>query len=86
MKQGLVSQYPKGMSGRLVHELEYYSDGAFGDAPHANIIIRYYKKMDRLARYKLANSSNFTVSVFVSCPFPTSAHQSFKGECNLTYL
>ena len=50
------------MSGRLVHELEYhYSDGAFGDKPDANITIRYYRKMDRFANYKLANNSNFTV-------------------------
>ena len=39
---------PLGMSGRLVHELEYhYSDGAFGDGPDANITIRYLnQKMD----------------------------------------
>ena len=50
------------MSGRLVHELEYhYSDGAFGDEPDANITIRYYRKMDRFAKYKLSNNSNFTV-------------------------
>ena len=53
-----------GMSGRLIHELEYhYSDGAFGDGPHANITIRYYQKLDRFAKYKLANDSNFTVKI-----------------------
>ena len=51
-----------GMSGRLVHELEYhYSGGTFGEGPHANITIRYYQKMDRFAEYKLANNSNFAV-------------------------
>ena len=52
------------MNGRLVHvhELEYhYSDGAFGDGLDSNIMIHYYRKMDRLAKYKLANNSNFTV-------------------------
>ena len=50
------------MSGRLVYELDYhYSDGAFGDGPDANITIRYYLKMDQLAKYKIANNSNFTV-------------------------
>ena len=50
------------MSGRLEYELEYhYSDGAFGDGPDANITIRYYRKMAQLAKYKLANNSNFTV-------------------------
>ena len=50
------------MSGRLVYELGYhYSDGAFGDEPDANITIRYYRKMDLLAKDKLANNSNFTV-------------------------
>ena len=50
------------MSGRLIHELEYhYSDGAFGGRPGAIITIRYYRKMDRFAKYKLANNSNFTV-------------------------
>ena len=38
MKQG-----SKGISGRLVHGLEYhYSDGAFGDGSHTNITILYY--------------------------------------------
>ena len=33
--------YILGMSGSLVHKLEYhYSDGAFGDGSHANITIR----------------------------------------------
>ena len=51
-----------GMNGRLVHELEYhYSGGAFGNGPDTNITIRYYRKMDQLAKYKLANNSNFTV-------------------------
>ena len=60
MQQGLVSII--GMSGRLVHELEYhYTDGAFGDGSQANITIRYYGKMERLARYRFANISNFTV-------------------------
>ena len=59
MVQSTVSS---GMSGRLVHELEYhYSDDAFGDWPDANITIRYYQKMNRFAKYKLANNSNFTV-------------------------
>ena len=50
------------MSGRLVHELEYhYSDGTFGEGPDANITIRYYRKMDRFAKLKLANNSSFTV-------------------------
>ena len=50
------------MSGRLVQELEYhFSDGAFVDGPDANNMIRYYQKMDQLAKYKLANNSNFTV-------------------------
>ena len=49
------------------HELEYhFSDGAFGDGPDANITIHYYRKMDRLAKYKLANNSNFTVYVYSS--------------------
>ena len=57
-----VYSVSSGMSGRSVYELEYhYSDGAFGDGPDANITIRYYRKMDRLAKYKLANISNFTV-------------------------
>ena len=52
------------MSGRLVYELEYHysnSDGALGDGPDANITIRYYRKIDQLAKYKLAYNSNFTV-------------------------
>ena len=50
------------MSDRLVYELAYhYSDGAFGDGPDANITIRYYWKRERLAKYKLANNSKFTV-------------------------
>ena len=39
--------YILGMSGRLVHKLEYhYSDGAFGEGSHVKITIRYYGKMD----------------------------------------
>ena len=43
------------MSGRLLHELEYHysnSDGrgALIDGPDDNTTIRYYRKMDRLAK------------------------------------
>ena len=45
------------MSGWLVHELEYhYSDVAFGDGPDTNITIRYNRKIDWFAKYKLANN------------------------------
>ena len=54
------------MSGRLVQELEYhYSDGAFGDGPHANITIHYYRKKYQFARYRHANISNFTVYISI---------------------
>ena len=51
---------------KLVHELEYhYSDGAFGvKGTDANITISYYRKMDRFAKYKLANNSNYTVITY----------------------
>ena len=69
------------MSGRLVHELEYhYSDCAFGDGPDANITIRYYRKMDRFAKYKLANNSNFTV-----CQI-TMVDQNFLRSSNMNNL
>ena len=57
------------MSGRLLHELEYhYSDGAFSDGPDANITIHYYRKMNRFAKYKLANNSIFTVYKYLTLP------------------
>ena len=66
------------MSGKLAHELEYhYSDDPFGDGPDANITICYYQKMDQFAKYKLANNSNFTVSILVS---------SWERECYIVYV
>ena len=52
---------------------EYLSaDGVFLDGSYANITIRYYGKMDQLAKFNLANISNFTV--YIHCFTPNMFH------------
>ena len=76
----------------MVDELEYhYSDGAFGDGLHANITIRYYRKMDlfakyRFAKYRFAYISNFTVLICLKdhdsiyAEHPAKRHISIKEK------